>query len=152
MSDATTPQTLPYPPPGQSTKVPFIVLAAGLSTTTLALFGSWAINKYGGENIMGWYADYVIPVGALLIGLVASCGYGIASWVSGVKIRGGLLALILSLQVFAYFSAHYIEFRSQGPLVHRDTGAPVTFPEYFHFSTTSLAWKSEKHDTYRLPG
>jgi hypothetical protein len=37
-------------------------------------------------NIMGWYANYVLPIGALLVGLVASSGYGIASWITGQKI------------------------------------------------------------------
>jgi hypothetical protein len=113
-----------------------------LTTTTIALFAAWALQKYGDENIMGWYANLVFPVGALLIGLVASSGYGIASWFSGVKIHRWLLGLILFLQIFAYFAAHYMEFRSHGSLVHRDTGAPVTFPEYFQVATTSMTWKS----------
>src|SRR4051812_17886967 len=90
-----SPTPLVYAPPGQTTKMPFVVLASGLTTTTVALFGAWAAQKYGDENIMGWYANLVIPVGALLIGLVASSGYGIASWFSGVKIHRWLLGLIL---------------------------------------------------------
>src|SRR5262249_23664204 len=115
---------------------------------------SWYANEKYHENIMGWYGDYIIPIGALLIGVVASSGYGIASWFSGVRIHRWLLALILFLGLFAYFAAHYIEFRSQGPLVPRDTGAPVTFPEYFHAMTITMAWKSESKppSSYRLPG
>jgi hypothetical protein len=92
---------------------------------------------------MGWHANYVIPAGAILVGLFASSGYGIASYFTGLKIRKGLLWTILFLQVLAYFAAQYVSFRSQGPLFVRATGRQVTFPEYFDLVARSFAWKDE---------
>lgn len=108
-----------------------LVLGAGLITTTLALFGVYLLRAYAGENIMGWYANYVIPVGAILVGLVAASGYGLASWLAGVKVTTRLLVAIIVLQVAAYFVAQYIEYRSVPPEVRGGR----TFWEYFDYVT-----------------
>ena len=48
-----------------------ITLLAGIATSVLALFSVYLINtKAPDVNVMGWYANYVIPVGALLVGAV----------------------------------------------------------------------------------
>ena len=119
------------------------MLLAGLATTATALVGVYLLDRNSEMNVMGWYANYVIPIGALLVGLVAGSGYGIASWAAGVKIRRGLLLAILGLQVLAYFSAQYIEFRGHGDLYDKSTGRVVTFPEYFHLVTMNFAWKGK---------
>jgi hypothetical protein len=135
---------LAYAPPAKSNKRPMAVVACGVLSTALVLLGVYVVQAYENENIMGWYANYVIPAGAIIVGLAASTGYGIASWATGVKIRRGLLGVIVGLQLFAYFAAHYIEFRSHGVLVYKSSMRAVTFPEYFHLTTTNLAWKSER--------
>jgi hypothetical protein len=113
-----------------------IVLISGLITTALALLGVYALDRYTDDfHIMGWYANRVIPVGALLVGLVAASGYGIVSWLSGVKITRGLLWLIVALQVLAYFTARYIEFRS--------LKLPMSFFEFYDFAARSIAWKQD---------
>jgi len=117
-----------------------LVIQAGLATTALALFGVWAWQYYGGYNIMGLYGNYIIPAGAILVGIVASSGYGLASWFGGLKIHRTQLIVILLLQAVAYFVAQYIEFRSLGPLYHRATGLQVGFFEYFHFTAINIAF------------
>ncbi len=119
-----------------------LVVGAGLITTTLALLGVYLLNTHGGENIMGWYANYVIPIGAILVGLVAASGYGLASWFAGVKITKGLLWTIVFLQVAAYFAAQYIEYTAVKP-VYED-GSPVGFWTYFDAVTRAFAFKG--HD------
>ena len=42
---------------------------------------------------------------SVMVGLVAASGYGLASYFSGVKIRRGLLALIIIVQFGAYVAA-----------------------------------------------
>ena len=80
------------------------VLFAGLATTALALFGVYAVNAASDEFfIMGWYAAYVIPIGAMLVGLVASSGYGLASWLQGGRISSFMLWGIVAMQALAYF-------------------------------------------------
>jgi hypothetical protein len=135
--------TLQYAPPAKSPNRFAWVILDGLATTAVALVGVHVLAVEADTNIMGWYANYVIPAGAILVGLVASSGYGAASYLSGVKIARSLLVTILLLQVAAYFAAEYLDFSSLGPMVHQDTGRPVGFFEYFDFKARSFAWKNK---------
>lgn len=128
-----------------------LVIAAGVASTVLILFLVYILDASNANiNPMGWYADYVIPVGAILIGLIASSGYALVAWLTGLKIRRGLLVAIVLLQIGGYFSAKYTEFAVQGPLVHQDTGERVGFFEYFHATTVNMAWKDD-HDKMGQP-
>jgi len=119
-----------------------LVLAAGLATTALALAGVHVLNQSSNDfQIMGWYANYVIPVGALLVGAIASSGYALGSWLRGVKVCGGLLAGIVVFQIAAYFGGQYLEFASLGLLY--DDGTAVGFLHYFDFATRSFAWTQD---------
>ena len=123
---------------------PLLVLLAGVATTALALFGVWWLdNNTTDVNVMGWYGDYVIPAGALLVGLVAGSGYGIASYLTGFRIRRGLLYAVLALQLSGYAAAQYLEFRSltrEGPIVDAD-GQALTFAGYYHARAVNFAWE-----------
>jgi hypothetical protein len=134
---------LAYAPPARSGKRPMGVLIGGLITTALALLGVFLLDKNSAINVMGWYLDYVLPGGALLVGIAAGSGYGIVSWITGVKIRRGLLLTILGLQIAAYFSAQYIEFKRLGDLYDRSTGQAINFPQYFHLTTINFSWKGK---------
>ena len=119
---------------------PLPVVIAGFATTVLALVGVWWLNRNTTDfHMMGWYASYVLPVGALLVGFVAGSGYGLASWWTGLKIRRALLAAVLGLQLAAYVAAEYIEFRDVARAVGVDTGVRE-FRAYFHLKATSFAW------------
>ena len=125
-----------------------IVVLAGVATTMLALLGVWWLDNHTESvHVMGWYADYVIPAGALLIGLVAGSGYGIASYLTGFRIRRGLLVIVVTLQVAGYFGAQYLEFRSltqDGPLVD-EQGETLTFPAFYHLRAMTFAWDNHGH-------
>jgi hypothetical protein len=116
-----------------------IVLAAGVASTVLALAGVYWLDTHTDLNVMGWYVNYVIPGGALLVGIVAGSGYGIASWTTGVKISKRLLWAVVAFQVCAYVGARYLEFRALH-LAFED-GTPVGFVEYFDATARSFAWK-----------
>src|SRR5262252_10406441 len=89
------------------------VLLAGVTTTVLALLGVWWLdNNTTDFHVMGWYGDYVIPAGALLVGMAAGSGYGIASYLTGFRIRSAVLAAVVALQLGGYAAAQYLEFRS----------------------------------------
>jgi len=130
-------EPVPVPAPAATGGQFRLVLGSGLITTTLALLGVYLLNARAGENIMGWYANYVIPIGALLVGLVAASGYGLASWSAGVKITKGLLWTILILQVVAYFAAQYIEYANLPAAVRERVG----FWRYFDFATRTFAFR-----------
>ena len=78
-----------------------LVLLSGLISTALALLAVYILDtKTEDFHVMGWYANYVIPIGAILVGVVASSGYGLASWLSGVKITRSLLWTVLVLNLW----------------------------------------------------
>lgn len=89
------------------------VLASGVATSAVTLFGLYLLSQRWPEfQPMGFYVNLVLPVGAIVVGLIAGSGYGIASWLTGSKIgRVTLLAVVL-LQVWAYFMAQNLEFRT----------------------------------------
>ena len=138
----TTPEAIPTSAPaGPREEQSYLpVLISGLATTALALLGVYVLDTKTGFHIMGWYANYVLPIGAVIVGVVASCGYGLVSWFSGIKITRSLLWIILALQLAAYFAAQYIEFKSLH-LVYRSTGTPVGFIRYYDAAARSFAWK-----------
>lgn len=123
------------PAPGGSSWPGLPVLFGGLITTTLTMLGVYYLQMYADTHIMGWYANFVIPAGAILVGLAAGSGYGIASWLSGTKIGSVLMLTVLMLQVASYFSAQYFEYRYRFPQ------APASFfPQYFDAVTRNWAW------------
>jgi hypothetical protein len=138
----TTPESNPSSAPvgPQEERSYSLVLISGLVTTVLTLLGIYVLDARTDFHIMGLYANYILPVGAILVGVAASSGYGLASWFSGVKITRSLLWLVLVLQLAAYFAAQYIEFNSRR-LVHLRDGTPVGFIEYFDAAARAFAWK-----------
>jgi hypothetical protein len=84
------------------------IVVAGLATSGLTLSLLWS---FGEElNFMGLYVLFVVPAGALVAGLGAGSGYGLASWKLGTKIGKGLLVVVVALQVAVYFAAQYVEY------------------------------------------
>lgn len=116
------------------------VLLGGLFTTALGLFAVWFIQLRWGFGVMTWYADYVIPVGALVVGGVTASGYAIASWRSGAKISSLLLCGVLGLQGISYFAAQYLAFRYLAAQVgDTQTG----FLQYLDVTTRAFAFEGE---------
>ena len=114
----------------------------GLGHLGITLLGIYLLDASGADfHIMGLYADYIIPAGAMIAGIAASSGYGIASWLTGVKITRSLLLAVLAIQVIVYFAAQYIEF-SHLKLMHLN-GTPVGFFEYYDYVARSFAWKHD---------
>jgi hypothetical protein len=54
------------------------ILSAGLLTTALALLGLHVMQVRYHESVLSFYFYDIIPLGALLVGIVASSGYWIA--------------------------------------------------------------------------
>jgi len=120
------------------------VLLAGLATTLVALAGVWALDVYAGENVMGWYANYVLPVGAILVGLVASTGYGVGSYLTGARITGALLVAVALSLVAGYFGAKYLEFRLLFPDgASFADGREAGFLDWFDVMTRAFAWQGK---------
>lgn len=108
-----------------------LVITAGLFTTAAALF---FVHWLGGQvkefEIMGLYWLFIIPAGAILVGIGAGSGYGFMSWRTGRKINGSLLVVILTLLALGYILAQWIEFDS--------LRLPIDFLTYFDVTTRGM--------------
>jgi hypothetical protein len=54
----------------------------------------WIATAHPDFDLMGLYAALVIPAGALIVGALAGSGYGIASWLGGRRVGGGLVVAV----------------------------------------------------------
>jgi hypothetical protein len=116
-----------------------MIVLAGLATSMAVLAGVFFLARADPDfSIMAWYALFIVPAGAVIVGIAAGSGYGLASWLAGRKVSGTLLGLILALLLGAWGGAQWLQFRSLH-LVRLDSGIPVGFFEYFDFTTRSMA-------------
>jgi hypothetical protein len=131
----------------RSSKPYFTVLMSGVFTSAITLAGVYWLGKNTDDfYIMGWYANYVIPAGAIIVGIAAASGYAVASWLTGTRISRGLLSAVLLLQTVAYVTAEYVEYRDvMDGLKQRGLmiGQEPSFPQYYDFKARSFAWKKE---------
>lgn len=115
------------------------VIQTGLITTALALFGVFVLaSRVNNINAMDFYSPAWFPLGAWSVGTVAGSGYVVASWWTGLRVRGWLLLGVAALQLVGYVGAHYAEYATLD-LVYRDSHEAVGFFSYFHYATISLA-------------
>lgn len=127
--------------------IPSSVVLCGLFTTALTLTGLYFLNHAVPDlNPMGLYVWFAVPVGAIIVGLLASCGYGLMAWWCGIRMPKGLVVAIVLLQVGAYFIAQYIEFRGLG-LAYVD-GTAVGFWEYFDAVTRSYTYTADSTSSH----
>jgi len=132
----------------RSGKPYFAVLLSGFLTSVVTLAGVFVLGRNtDGFHIMGWYAGYVIPAGAVLVGIAAASGYAVASWLTGTRISRGLLLAVVFLQTGAYITAEYIEYlvvmkdwRQRGLMA----GPEPSFPQYYDIKARSFAWKKQR--------
>jgi hypothetical protein len=138
---------LGYAPPPRSGGRWVIALLAGAVTTALALGLAWGIDWVGKGDftIIGLYAGGIFPVGALLLGMVAAVGYWAGARYTGTRITWQFVVGIGLIAILAHFAMHYVEYKLQGPLVHRSTNTPVGFIEYHDLTTRAMRFKSTTH-------
>lgn len=124
------------PGPATSKEAPlsWTVLGCGLATTALTLLVDWFLQQRG-VFVAGFYVNLVIPAGAVLLGLVAGLGYGIAAFLLHVRFTRKLVWTILALQLLAYFEAQYVQYRL--------LQFPITFWEWFDLTTQTFAFEDK---------
>ena len=131
----------------RSNKPYVTVLMSGLITTAITLGGVyWLSRSTDDVHIMGWYVNYVIPAGAMIVGAAASSGYAVASWLTGTRISRALLVAVLLFQTGAYVAAEYVEYLDVMDTL-RQRGMPAgqepSFAQYYDFKAQNFAWKPE---------
>ena len=87
---------------------------AGAVTSGVALAVVFLSSEHG-TNLMLWHTAYVIPIGPILIGLVASSGVLAGARLIGVRPRGLTSVAIGGFLVATYFIAEYVGFHVRYP-------------------------------------
>jgi hypothetical protein len=114
------------------------VLQTGLITSGLALFGVYVMaTRTNDLHLIQYHWPGAFPTGAMVVGLIASSGYLLASWWFGVRVNAWMLVMITLLQIGTYFIAQYTDFQSQG-LIYRETREPASFLRYFQYTSTHV--------------
>lgn len=114
---------------------PQIVTAAGAVTTLVAFAIVFALAKRG-TNIMGWYANWILPAGALLVGAVAASGYAIAAWYTGFKMTMRFMWSVVGQLVLSYFIAQYESYQLMVP------SGLIGFWRWFDLSTQAFSFSA----------
>ena len=104
--------------PSKSLRQPgLIVYLCGLGTSALALWLVQIANE-NGENIMGWYANGIIPAGALIVGIASGLGYAVGSRFLNVKLSKAFVFGMITTAIIDYFAAQYLTYLSLVERLH----------------------------------
>ena len=124
-----------------------LVYFCGLGTSALVLYGVDLANEHN-ENIMGWYANGIIPAGALLVGIASGLGYALGSYFLNVKISSAFVKGMLLTALLDYVAAQYVTYSNVLEKYHA-TSDRYSFLQYVQDICEHMAFKS--HHSY-APG
>lgn len=128
--------------PAKHKNVSYIIVLAGITTSAITLFFvNYLASIENGIYLMGYYFSYVLPIGALGVGLLAGSGYGLASFLKGFRISVITLCLILLLQITVYFLFKYLEFNNLNWNIEEAT--IKDFLHYFDTQARSFTWEKD---------
>jgi hypothetical protein len=122
------------PPPeiAAPTPIRWQVILGGLLTTGLTLAMLYWLNANTSIHPMGWYIQLIIPAGAIMVGVAAASGYGIAAKALHTKIGGSLLIIVLILLFVAYLLSHYMKYLHGTAFLEERAGRPLSI-DFFHY-------------------
>ena len=96
--------------PGRVLPLPF-VLAGGIFTSLLVLYGNYLYSLRYEENILSWLGGPYIPYGAILVGCFAGCGYGLFARVLQFFPTKNFILSMIFVQFALFFVGRYLEYR-----------------------------------------
>ncbi len=114
-----------------------IVLAAGAVTTLIAFAIVFALAK-SGTNVMGWYVNWILPAGAIFVGVIAASGYAIAAWMTGLRMTTRMGWSVVGQLVLSYFIAQYESYQ-----LFAAEGLQIGFWTYFDLSTRAFSFSGD---------
>ncbi len=118
-----------------------LILYGGLATSAGALFLVYLIANMG-FNLMGLYWLFVVPVGAILVGLASGVGYAVMSKWTNFRASGAYLWLVVGVSLLTYGGSHYVTYRHVLS-VNGITPDQVSFINYMQV-TTEMAEMADK--------
>lgn len=113
-----------------------LVLAAGAATTLVAFALVFALAR-SGTNIMGYYVNWILPMGAIFVGLVAASGYAVGAWFTGLRMTTRMAWSVVGQLLVSYFIAQYESYQ-----LFVSSGANMGFWEWFDLSTRAFSFSS----------
>ena len=117
-----------------------MVYLSGVGTSCLALWLVEVLNNHG-ENIMGWYANGIIPAGALLVGMASGVGYAAGARWLNVKLSRAFVLGMLTTGLLDYVAAQWITYSN---LIerHRISSEAYSFFSYIRDICENMSFKS----------
>ncbi len=116
-----------------------IVYFCGLGTSALVLWLVNLINDHG-ENIMGWYANGIIPAGALIVGIVSGLGYAFGSYFLNVKLSKAFVLGMITTALLDYIAAQWITWSNFNEM-HHISDARYPFTQYIRDIYEGMSFK-----------
>lgn len=88
-----------------------LVYLAGFATSALSLFATRALVEHD-INVMGWYVNGILPVGAILVGMASGLGFALASRSLNVRLTRSYVLGMLTTGLLDYAAAQYLAWQS----------------------------------------
>jgi hypothetical protein len=127
----------------------FLVYLCGVGTSAIALYGVRVAADHG-ENIMGWYANGILPVGAMLVGLVSGLGFALGSRFLNVRLTRTYVMGMLTTGLIDYGVATWLTYQNLIETHHVKDGA-YSFLQYIQDVCEKMSFKSSGSSTPGSP-
>ena len=124
-----------------------VVLGAGIASTIAVLLADIVLCAHQFDPF-GLFLAYIIPIGAIQLGLLAGAGYALASLWTCRGIGHTLISFAIVLSIVGFLAHWYAEFHSSGALTWRDSGDRVTYVAYLRYVAMHQAWYNEELATF----
>jgi uncharacterized membrane protein (UPF0136 family) len=123
------------PPPRQPG---LIVYLSGVGTSVLTL---WLLHMMAdhGQNVMGWYANGVLPMGALMAGLLSGSGYAIASRLLNARLSRGYVLGMIATGLLDWTSTQWIDYLNLLEAQHISSSS-FPFWRYLQLTAETMAF------------
>jgi len=120
------------------------ILIAGISSSAVCLGLVYLLNKTGFE-LMQFYLWYIVPVGAIVVGLACGSGYAIGSKLANVRVSKVFLLVVFVLALGTYVGAQYLTY-VQLLKEYNVSRADVSFVRYFQILSENMTYKEIEAD------
>ena len=121
----------------QSTK-DILVVAATAATSIITVVVLAFVDRAVGFSLYGFMLWFIVPVGAILSGLVAASGYYLGARALNHRPSRFVLVGVLAISTMMFFLINYLEYYTQssgGAQLHDY----IAFPDYLNFTLNNMS-------------
>ena len=132
--------------PGKRLRQPgLVVYFSGVGTSALVLWLVHYLNESQQFNVMGWYVNGILPVGALFVGVASGAGYAIASRLLQVKLSKTFVVGMITTAIIDYFAAQYLTYTHILERLHLSADR-YTFVDYIRNICEQMSFRDAHSD------